>query len=136
MPNCDVYAKQNFPCQITSKNAKFLEFGIKNANLATLAVACACALTKLEGGVRGWGGVGEGVEIGGGVESGGLGLGEALGGWSRRIGVEGVGVGGVGGRSWKGWGQSLGVESGGWGVGVGVGSGEWGRRVVVGLKLP
>ena len=36
MPNYDVYAKQNFPCQTTSKNAKFLEFGIKNANLATL----------------------------------------------------------------------------------------------------
>ena len=28
MPSYNVYAKQNFPCQTTSKNAKFLEFGM------------------------------------------------------------------------------------------------------------
>ena len=37
LSNYGVYTKQNFPCQTTSKNAKFLKFGIKNAKLATLA---------------------------------------------------------------------------------------------------
>jgi len=39
MPNYDVHAKHYFSCQTTLKKAKFLEFGLKNVNLATLLLS-------------------------------------------------------------------------------------------------